>query len=736
MEKERIAEINENVIKFINAGRLKDAITSLSEGIDDLQDWSLRTRFNQMQTSYNYLLEYMRNGTPDPTRENIYRKLLGDCLLLNEQISVARLTEGGNTFYFHNRRKYKNLDDLEKIYNSLCNNTEKRELTSIMGGNDSTPDTNLEEEHEQLLDTIYNMIWCSSNWQKGDTELINKMIDDVALNADDRALIISAVTLSLLNCFEPVKVITLVKATTNEEAQLVARAVVGVIIILYANFDKIKYYPELIHAIESMRENEMTRRCIEKAQVQLLYCRETVKIDRKMREEIIPAMLKNPNLDKDKLGIDIIGENYSDEDKNPEWEEWLEKNKIKKKLEEMSNWQSEGADVYISTFSQLKRFPFFNSIKNWLRPFSLNIPALSNTVTKDLLKKNNLLNGIFSSTNFCNSDKFSFCLAFQNIHKDQIDMFAEDIFGDEDISNKFGITPKLSPEEQIYTYSNMYIQDLYRFFRISNFSKDFCDPFSTSLNLMESEYLSPLVSSPDALLHIFNHLANKCYYNEAVFAGEIYESHIYNGDVESTDLFYQKMGYCFQKEERYNEAIEYYTRADIIRPNSPWTLQHIAQCYRLNEETNKALDYYLMAEEINPDSLPLLRQTGECLTALKRYEEAFARFFKLEYLNPGNINALRAIAWCSFLTKKEEQARSYYQKIFELEKGTFIDYMNAAHVEWIAHNNVDAIELYKKAKEMCGDDTKFFKTFNKDRIALEERGITFDEFNMLRDLII
>lgn len=736
MEKERIAEINSLVMSFIANGRLKEAIETLKEDIDELQDWSLRTRFNQMQTAYNYLLEYLREGTPDPTREAMYKSLTGECLLLNDLISVARLTEHSTAVYCQHRRKYKDLEDLEKIYITLCNNTEKSELASIMHGENRGQDTNIKEEHERLLDTLFSMIWCSTNWSKSNTELIKKMLDDIALNVNDRAIIISAITLSLLKCFEPTKALTLIKATTNEEIVLAVRATVGVIIALQENYDKIGYYPELIAAIESMGDNDATRRYIENAQIQLLFCRETAKIDRKMREEIIPAMLKNPNLSKDKLGIDIIGESIGNEDKNPEWEEWLESSNIKKKIEEMSAWQSEGADLYISTFSQLKRFPFFNEMKNWLRPFSLDIPEITRALPNGAIGKNSLLKNIFSSAVFCNSDKFSFCLTFQSVPKEQIKMLTEELLSNEEENGRYGITPKLMPEEEAQSISNMYIQDLYRFFKLSGFRREFHDPFTTSLNLLESEHLAPLISSPDTLLRIFNHLTNKGYYSEAIDAGRIYEIGIYDGQCEATALFYQELGYCLQKEEFYNEAIDYYTRADIIKPNNLWTLQHVAQCYRLIDNTEEALKYYLMAESISPDSLPLLRQTGECFVALKQYNEAFARFFKLEYLSPNNINALRAIAWCSFITKKEEQARNYYQKIFELPKATFVDYMNAAHVEWVAHNNRLATNLYLKAKEMCGDDIKFLKTFNNDRVTLCEQGVKAHELNLLRDIIM
>lgn len=37
-------------------------------------DWDLRTRLEQLQTSYKYMLEYMKQGANDPERWNLYQK--------------------------------------------------------------------------------------------------------------------------------------------------------------------------------------------------------------------------------------------------------------------------------------------------------------------------------------------------------------------------------------------------------------------------------------------------------------------------------------------------------------------------------------------------------------------------------------------------------------------------------------------------------------------------------------
>ena len=141
-----------------------------------------------------------------------------------------------------------------------------------------------------------------------------------------------------------------------------------------------------------------------------------------------------------------------------------------------------------------------------------------------------------------------------------------------------------------------------------------------------------------------------------------------------------------------------------------------------------------MAEEIAPENTSLLMQTGESHAALKQYDEAFARFYKVEYLKPDSRRAMRAIAWCSFITGKDDQARGYYRRLMEQPHPTFEDYLNAAHVEWVTKNNQQAVELYEKAKELCGDD-RFINTLFNDREVLFKRGVSETELQLLIDII-
>ena len=60
-------------------------------------------------------------------------------------------------------------------------------------------------------------------------------------------------------------------------------------------------------------------------------------------------------------------------EENPQWQEWLDKSGITRKMEEFNEIQLEGGDVFISTFSKLKSYPILQ------HPIQL-VPALSRQV--------------------------------------------------------------------------------------------------------------------------------------------------------------------------------------------------------------------------------------------------------------------------------------------------------------------------------------------------------------------
>lgn len=712
-------------------GRLKQAVEILAGVITSDTDWDLYTRFTEIQTAYGYMLEYLRMGMPDPNRESLHRELTGKCLILNDRYAITGDTQNTASLYMQHRRMYRNLPEAATMRARLAENAANISVARMMPPAEAqSARRGLLQQHEHIISEAFNRLWTSTGWSSKDTEDISALLNDTSIGINDRATLVSAVTMGALKCFEPDKALLLCRLATHNDTAIAVRALIGAILVLSQYRERIGYYPELPAALQSLNESDNVASRIRTVQIQLLRSRETQKINRKMREEIIPAMMKNPHLRNRKLGMDIVQEIDEDEH-NPEWAAWLEQDNIKGKLDEMAKWQIEGADVYMSTFSQLKRFPFFEEMTNWFRPFDTDVPQIDDIMPKNIPGSKTMLGAICSSQYFCNSDKYSFCFTLSQVPEQQREMLMQQITDGNDESTD--AAPALPDEKTAEATGNQYIQDLYRFFKLARHRKELPDPFALSLNLLENEYLAPLLDHPESILQTFHYLVEKQYHTEAYHAGRLYEEK-YGGN-GCDGQFYQKMGYCMQKQREYTAAIDYYTKADIVHPDSLWTMRHIAQCYRLAGDFNNALHYYTAAEEIAPENMQLLLLTAECLATLKRYDEAFARFFKVEYLEHDSLRSWRAIAWCSFLTGKDEQAQRYYTRILEHPKAGREDFINAAHAEWISGNCNHAYDLYKKAAAMCRDNEDFFAIFDEDKPALKERGATDFELMLLRDLL-
>ncbi|MDE8697704.1 hypothetical protein PZH42_26930, partial [Bacteroides cellulosilyticus] len=81
---------------------------------------------------------------------------------------------------------------------------------------------------------------------------------------------------------------------------------------------------------------------------------------------VFAEMMRNVNIMRNmKFGFEETDEN----DRNPDWDQAFEQTGLGDKIREMNDLQLEGADVYMSTFAQLKGYPFFREPLNWFYPF-------------------------------------------------------------------------------------------------------------------------------------------------------------------------------------------------------------------------------------------------------------------------------------------------------------------------------------------------------------------------------
>lgn len=709
MSKEQeIVNRTNKISNLLIESRLKEALHLLEEQINEISDWSVSSGFEEVNIAYSYMLQYFGQGVKDNQRESLYRSLIGKTILLSDDALRVALINNSQSIFYRQLRK-EAYGDIEKYRMILESNTEKPNIVL----------------HEQAITNLFSYIWTSGLWQSKDVEEVSFFLESPLVNEQDAALITSAITMSLLQRFDPKKFMILGIASRNISNDVSVRALTGILISGMKYDAIIPYFSEISGQFKILSEVPEIVERIRTIQIALLMCRETQKIDKKMREEIIPTMLHNP-----KLGNMMI-EDMERDDQNPDWEQW-NNNDFKDKIIEMTELQMEGADVYMSTFSSLKGYPFFREVSNWLRPFSYDQPDVAKSIRSIKIADSPIVKAIFNSDVFCNSDKYSFCLTFSQIPEEQRNMILNQLEAQNDSNSEDIITPSLSVSKRIETLSKQYVQDLYRFFKLFTNSAEFYDPFSKDLNMLNCISLSPLLNNNFTKRTIAEFLLKKEYFAEAAEIFTSIEKEEKNKDVDYQ--FYQKMGYAFQRSHKYSKALDCYCRADIMQPDNLWTMRHSAQCYRILGNPQKALDTLNHAELFDSENLSLQIQIGECLVDLKQYKEALSRFFKVEFLKPNMVKAWRAIAWCAFLSDKIEQATKYYDRLVSQSKPLAQDFLNAGHVAWTQGNINKAASMYKKCINIEGKD-KFKIEFDADFSILQEKGIEKSDYPLMLDLL-
>ena len=586
--------------------------------------------------------------------------------------------------------------------------------------------------HEDTLKLLFLQTWTNSVWSSAEAEQAKTMLESELLLESDLCLFVSAVTVSLLECFDVRKLLWLMDAYQHSNTQIGQRGLIGMAFAFHRYSDRLHLYPAIENRIASVNEVKQLDKDLMLIQRQILLSQETEKIDKKMREEIIPEMIKNVSSIRNmKFGFEESDEEK--DDRNPDWTSMLDEPKLGEKLREMNELQMEGADVNMSTFSALKSFPFFREIQNWFYPFDKKHSSIIKQ-SKEQNDQNDVLDTIIQSGLFCNNDKYSLFFIMQSFPKAQRDMVFSQLT--EQQAEAFSDQAKWEElrkfNDRPTTVSNQYLHDLYRFYKLNQRRMEFTDIFKEKIALYQVPLLKGMLYHPDFLIHLAHYHLSKEHWNEAV---ELYQQVLTMKErPEATDEFYQRMGYALQKQGRRQEAIAAYLKADTIKPDNVWTNRHLATCYRLTGHFTEALIYYRRVELTAPDNKNIVFYMAHCLAELKQYDEALNYFFKLDFLENNSIKAWRGISWCSFVKGKHEQAARYYEKIIE-RKPLPVDYLNAGHVYWVSKQTSKAIAMYSKAAELGEGRDAFIEAFKKDAPSLLEQGIAEEDIPLMLDLI-
>ena len=642
MNASQIESTYKSVISLLLAGKLKLAFDKTRLLVYELNRGDIKDNFEDMVRNYRFMLQYFVAGVDDPERKTIYNKQVAKLINLISTLKEELMFRNSTNFEYTQKRYYPHklhFQSTSALFDSLQYFHKQNELVDTTISLEQSGTTQSRYNFEKLLPDLFAIYWLSTNFQEEDKAVFQKITHKDYPGIIEKSLITSALTLNLWRMFDEEKLIMLLDICQHENIQIRQRALVGLCFIYTKYDDILKFYPSIRNRLVILFDNSTITENLKNIFFLIIGTSETDKITKRMREEILPEVMKMSPIIKDKLDAENLIKSDDWGEENPEWNEILEQSGIADKLQELTELQLEGADVYMSTFSMLKNFPFFNETSNWFLPFDPEYSAVESLFQNN---EKSILTAFLNNSIICNSDKYSFCLSVMQMPQTQRKMMSNSFkMESEQLEEITKDETLLKPDIAARNIARQYVQDLFRFFRINPHHTDFQDIFKLSLKMHNTTFFSLLSSSSEIKTQVAEYYFTKKLYSQAInlFSEIIQES-------EPSAALYQKIGFAYQQNSQIHDALQAYLKSDIILPDDVWTIKKIAFCYRIIGDFEKAIEFYKHADFLKPNQVNTKIQIAKCLVRSDKHKEALQAYMEIEQSAPDNEMVLRSISWC------------------------------------------------------------------------------------------
>ena len=702
---------------------LSSAMSALEIYLSKFPNQACSDRLYAIQADFQRMADYWKQGYKDPQLPTLYTQLLHRLYVIYVDAQMNHAV-GQSTFlsavYMRLRMTARNwsVQTLREALESYVSDLAMIELEPphVRGEREKE----LHRQHHQLMSEWFDNLWLSPVWTDGQASAIEEILLLPTIESHDQQLLVSAITIAVTNHFDLAKFRLLLhiyqKATDENLRQ---RALVGWVMAL-CNDTATYLYSEEMEELKALLEDKAVCQELMQLQQQIIYCVNAEKDRQTIQKEIMPDLLNNGSFRMTRNGIEEVEEDPLNDILHPDEEE-RRMEQMEESFRRMQDMQNQGSDIYFGGFSQMKRFSFFQDMSNWFVPFYEDHPGIAE-VTKRF-QDNKFLSSIIKVAPFCDSDKYSFVLAFSQvvdrIPKDMLQMFERG-------EASFGEVAQEVLSSTAYI-RRLYLQDLYRFYKIFPHRSEFKSPFE---DMDEIFFANPIFRNTP-LEDCFNDMAafliKQHRLNEAVMVLD-------NCEKAHRDFrFYMMAGYLSMKTDYgfvnlSDEAVSLYEKALALEPENEKA--HLGHAKALFEsgDYKEALNEYNFLLKIQPDKKNYLLNRAVCLSKLSRYEEALKDLYRLNYESPDDMNVSRVLAWVLTCNDKYEQADKIYSQLMG-DHAQPEDLLNYGYCLWLSGKNGQAVECFQRYLK----ETKEGKLsiINGERPLLKEKGITEAEIQTM-----
>ncbi len=670
--------------KYIAEEQLCDAFSIMRSNAAKLNNSKLLDDVTNLETSFKFLLQYFTNGSDDPDRFNQHDKILYNARILADRI-YREMCYLADTSSYYNTLKYTRLRPEETI--PALVEKYRNELARLDYDLAAVASPTYRAQAERIACDLFNLMWVTFPYSVADTDNIRGLLADDKVPDYTKEMLVGAIMLGLLQFYDYERFNMLFFAYENCNTSVAAAALTCIVICLY-RYRKRDLHEPLIQQLKSYAEGKSWSQDLTTVFIELVRGYDTENLNRFMQEEILPNMIQMGSTlyDKIKKG-DINPTDIESLEANPEWDDLLYKKGFADKFKTFTESQLDGDDLFLSTFQGMKTDAFFRDVANWFMPFHPDHSAIAETVISMTKpgEQSSVADMLAQAPMMCDNDKYSMMFQFarmpeterQSAFTQMPNMPGEDMFRND------------APVDDAKLFKNnvnRWVKNYYRFFKLYRRKGDFFNPFD--------EVISPM--DIDLLSENFDRKAVGNFMFKRKLYSKVYDLfNVFGLDDDVDYKFYQKLGYCAEKEGHQMEALEHYRHAESLQPGNRWTLRRMARIYSQYGEFNEAIDTFKKLLEIDPDDVNILLNYGTVLMNFHLYDEALPIFYQAEYSAGSSAKAWRPIAWLLLLSKDYDGALTYYKRIIE-ESPIAEDYFNMGHLMWARGDLHQAISYYRQ----------------------------------------
>lgn len=703
MQQSEVKNIANEVYRLTDTKLFALAFVRLRVLLKELQEWWAIQRCEELETLCAQMLKYSLGDYEDPHRDEIIAKLQADIYLLVDDIVDTIILRSAQY----------------ATHNSQSMNLERERLL-----NGDIFDT----ERSKALVDLFRNVWLSKRLSVDERNDIIAFVEDSGVELTARQMVVSALMLKCLRTYDRSVVAIFLNLLDEVEAQVRARVMVGLLMVLALHSGRIERDSELNEQVRALFANERFSSDADKAYKHIINTFGTDKVTKKITTEIYPEIFKS-GAKLHQMLKEEGGDVMNDDEFNPKWEKALMDDEgVSAKLREFGDMQMQGADVYMSTFSSMKGYAFFGELAHWFMPFDVK----QSDVARMMADMPDVLRFFSESTHICSSDKYSFFYSIAQISADSFKSMMSGMGADADaVRDELDSESWKNNPEKVYAVEvRNYVLDLFRFYRLHPRRREFTNPFEYVDKFNSDGWLFDCLSldlkkSICKYLFEVEHFVEACCFFEYLDVQQVWDAY-----------FYQQMGHCYQQLERWTDAVGCYEKADLLEANDVWTLKRKALCYRKLERWDEAADCYRAILKLKDDDVATMLNLANYYLYKSDFSQARSILYKVEYLKPNNYKAMSGLAWTLFVEGDYDKAMTYYDKLSQHKDFTADDALNAGHTFWALGAKEIAREYYRKGKTLINNDVVFAEKMIEDAEYLKRLALSDEDIVILINQIL